>query len=825
MIIRANLRSGGKRLIAAGIAVVVSVAFAVGVVSILDSFNSSLRSQLVSLYSGADLLVQYTNFDRTDPAAADDAPEKISKVPGVSDVQVIESATLQTSDNQDFLGVLTLPRHADMQLVAGSIPTDNSGIVLPQEIATKRKLQVGDTITLSVPQADSDTPKDVTYTIAAITKMPSQYPIGFVLDPSGLGPIIDHIRVNVSDPAQVETVQDAVAQALAGNEPVRTQDIGYKSAGGYDIYTQDQQVASALQDLTGETTTVASFVGGFVLLSLFVAAMVISNTFQVLVASRTRSLALLRAMGATRGQIRNATLGEGAALGVMGAVVGILIGWGLAVGASLLIQRFTGSAFEIAHLTILSIIIGLAVGVIVTVIATFLPALKATRVTPIAALAPADIPAPQTTIPWIRATVGTILVLLGLVALVFGAVMGQLIIAFPGGLLMAVGVLVLCRVIIPPMVAGGGHLLEWITRSAPVGMVARNVKLAPRRTASTTSAFFIGVTLVTTILVGAQTTRVTTDNELIERNPVDLVVQSPTQQAEDLVAGSTIVEEHVTVPGVSAKTTIAGEERVVPVVAVTADQIRQVSRSTVMVAEPGTVTLKRTEETKDLDGKPMTFTVGSQKITLTARVINATPGDTAVVSPQDLSTLGPSEQTGQEWVRVASNASPGDLQKLSDSVDSTGSSAAATGAFERASIYQVLNILTSVIIGLLAAAIIIAIVGVGNTLTLATMERRRETALVRAMGMTRAGAAFMVTTEAVLMGLVATVLGLVLGTLFGWAGVASLLNSDSRVTVVGIPWLMMLLVALAAPLAAIAASLLPAFAVSRTAPAQAMADY
>lgn len=164
-----------------------------------------------------------------------------------------------------------------------------------------------------------------------------------------------------------------------------------------------------------------------------------------------------------------------------------------------------------------------------------------------------------------------------------------------------------------------------------------------------------------------------------------------------------------------------------------------------------------------------------------------------------------------------------DISKLQAQLENSGVIAYVDGASLRAQFSQILDIMTGIVLGLLATSVIISIVGVGNTLSLATMERKRETALLRSMGMSRWSAAFMVAAEAVLMALTSLVVGLGLGILFGWTGVRSLLTADGLAVPLGIPWLMFGVLAVVALVAALAASALPAISASRTQPAQGVA--
>lgn len=824
MIVKANLRSGGSRLIAAGITVVASVAFVVAVTSLLTAFNNTMRAQFSTQYSGADLLISPGEKELTDKVQ-----KNVASVDGVKDTQIIEQGFVFTPTDE-FAFVSVWPKNSHIEIEEGKAPSKKGEILYDAKMAEKQNKKVGDTVEFIVPSEDGESEEKVPFTISGLAQVPSSVPMFFATDVSQLYPTPDHMRVFVDNPADVAQVQEAVAKALAGSKDVETEDTGAKVAGGFDIYTVDQIVQQRMKEMTGEATTLVAFIAAFIIVALFVAGLVISNTFQVLIASRTRTLALLRAVGATRSQLRNATLAEGAVLGLISSVLGVFVGWGFAVLLTLAARAFFQPTFALAPLTLLAAALGLAVGVTVTVIASFWPALKATRVSPIDALAPVDIPAPASRFPWIRLVVGTLLTAVGVAALLLGAVVGELLLALPGGILAFSGVLVLSRVFVPPMVAVIGRAGEKIFRSPTLGLVARNVKLSPRRTASTTSALLVGVTLVATILVGAQTTRVTANDELNRDDPIDVVATSASGKAVDTIKKSDAVDHFVTLPGVQAKASVQlghdldeNDDSLTQVVAVDKHSAKDVPRDTSFLPKPGTVNVRATPETKKHDGKKVDLKVGNKNVSLTLKAVDGVPQSTVVANKTDVADLGLEESSGQTWARVTNSASAQDISKLQAQLENTGVRAYADGAELRAQFSQVLNIMTGIVLGLLATSVVISIVGVGNTLSLATMERKRETALLRAMGMSRWSAAFMVAAEAVLMALTSLVVGLGLGILFGWTGVRSLLTVDGIAVPLGIPWLMFGAVAVVALVAALAASVVPAITASRTQPAQGVA--
>ncbi|OFT94404.1 ABC transporter permease [Brevibacterium sp. HMSC24B04] len=832
MIVKANLRSGGARLIAAALTIIVSVAFVVAVTGVLASFNKTIRGEFSAQYSGADLVVT-NDYDPLEESTE----KKINSIKGVKETQRIES-TFARLPSGGFTEVSVWPKNSHIEVTTGKAPTKADQILFDTSVAKQENKEVGDQVELSVPSFEGGQDTKRTYTITGIGPMPSaalQVTNHGIAD---LDPGFNYLRVFTDKSADTSKVQSAIADTLAGSEEVVSNTYGAKLAGDYKVATEDQLIEERMNDVTGDSATVVTFIGAFIAVALFVAVLVISNTFQVLVASRARSLALLRAVGATRSQLRNATLAEGAVLGLVSSVIGVFVGWGAAMLLPIALRTYVQANFQTAPLPVLAVALGLAVGITVTVAASFVPALKATRVSPIDALAPADIPAPDSRFPWIRLVLGTVLTALGAAVTVVGANAGDMTLTLPGAFMAFCGVLVLSRVFVPPLVELIGRVGEKIFRSPTLGLVARNVKLAPRRTASTTAALLIGVTLVATIFMGAQTTRTTIDTTLSEDAPIDLAAQSGSDKTVNTLKNSEIVKDLVTLPGTQAEaseplgqdgdpesthTQLVGVEK----------QKYSVPRSTKLLPPPGVVYIKSGPNTEDIAGKKVTFTAGQageagdagkKSVKLTVKIHNAVPAATALANADDIAALGLTKADGQTWVRLADDASISQITKLKADLEKTGVFSDADGSLQRASYAQIISIMMGIVLGLLGASIIISIVGVGNTLSLATIERKRETALLRTLGLSRWAAARMVAGEAMLMAIVSLIVGTGLGVLFGWAGVRSLLTAEGITVAPDVPWTMFAVLATVTAFAALAASLFPAIAASRTQPAQGVAQ-
>lgn len=853
LITLANLRSGGSRLIAAGIAVVISAAFVVTVFSLVDAFERTMRAQAEAAAAGSDITITYgSNAPEYQAQLSEKLRGQIADVPGVANAQLIDTGSSEyTSGGQHtMLYPTTVAEGRPVKLEAGRTPQEADELMLYADVADSLGISHGDTVSLVDSEGGSEAAMFAVTGIIAGSEggLPVPYltAAGMQRLPSATP---ESLRVRLADGAsgeEVTAVQEKIAALTAGDSGASVEDSGSSGleVAGLQVQTSDQLVAAKMQALTGDSTVLLSVVLGFAAIAVTVAALVISNTFHVLVASRTRSLALMRAVGATRGQIRAATLAEGLVLGALGSIIGVLAGWLGAVGLARAAQATIQPTFADAGLPVAAIVAGLGVGITVTVLASLLPARKATQVSPMAALQPLDVAAPADRIAWLPLIAGSLMTGAGLVATVFGALAHELPIALGGGILAFLGVLALGRVVLPPLVGWLGRGLARVCgNSQVIGLVARNARSAPRRTASTTAALLIGVTLVTTLMVGAQTMKATNDSELAKRHAVDLVVASPTDGARRALADSAIVTTHRALPGAMAQVEPATQVDA-GAVGRTADPEAPSARA--LAVRPGDLDgiLRGTGDAGNLSaGKgvayaspntleslgldhPVTAVLrhGSGQVRTELHPHSGLPAGTILAAADDIAPLSVSGSDGLALARLADDADGAQVQQLAGAIEAAGGEPDPAGAVTRASTNQIITVALLVTLVMLAAAVVIAVIGVGNTLSLAVIERRRESALLRALGMSRAALGAMVSIEAVLMALVALILGTGLGVFFGWAGLSSLIAREDASILLDVPWLQLAGVAAAAILAAVLASAIPARTTSRTAPAAGLAS-
>lgn len=822
-----NLRSASGRLSAAMIAIAVSVAFIVAALLFSQAFGDTLRNQVQAEWAGADVAI--TADEPDDPAAADEASpltesmrQTAAEVDGVQSAQLTQSAFVAVeAGSTSVTGTATNLPQGQVDTVDGSVPDSNDELMLREADAKTLGAGVGDTITLGEFDGPGHSAADgPSYTVSGIMPGSSSAGMNLYLTDDGLATapgelMADSIRVVADDGGDRAGLAEAVESALA--------DAG--AGKGVSVRTVDQVVEEQIESLS-KTSDMLSTIGiAFGLLAAGVAALVISNTFNVLVASRTRVLALFRAIGASRSQVRGAAVVESLSLGIVGSVLGVglglLIGWGL----STVVRAFWMPEFAQMSPSVSAFVVGPVVGILVTLGAGLIPAIRASRVSPIEALRPVDVPAAAPRIRWVRLSLSLVLGIGGIALCLLGTTSQSVLFGIVGCFALFVALLVGAKVFVPPLVALFAAAVGLLTRRSPaVKLAGRSASTAGGRTASTTGALLIGITLATA-----------------EDTPVDLVVSTAGQDGADdakiasVLDDSPIVEERENVPAPTASVSVDGTDGSGDVAITSAEAAADspVLRSEGYDVDEGTILLDPTtvgldEEDSDVDGQSATVRLGDENLDLTIETSYDVPAGTALVSGADAKTFeGAGDSAAgdsadeQTWAKIADDASSSQIEALASELDAVGASADATAAQYRADFASIFQVALSVVLGLLAAAVVIAVIGVSNTLTLSVIERRREGALLRALGFTRAAMSRMITIESLLMTVIALIVGAGVGTFFGWVGTASMMPASAN-PVLSVPWVQIGLIGVAAVLAAVLASAIPARSMSRIAPAKGM---
>jgi putative ABC transport system permease protein len=580
----------------------------------------------------------------------------------------------------------------------------------------------------------------------------------------------------------------------------------------YAVAETGQQAAAAAEQST--EATISTFIGTpllvFAFISLFVGSFLIINTFNILVAQRTRELALLRALGATRAQVMTSVLVEAALTGLVASILGFFAG--ILIARALL--SFFGSAAT-AGVTLLprTFIIAVLVGTIVTVIAATLPARRATRIAPVAALAEA-LPETQA-LPRRR-------IAIGLVIFVSSGARLQLIGAGFFGVFLGVALLA------PLLVVPVATVLGWPVRHlrGAAGMLAgENARRNPRRTALTAAALMIGLALVTCVAVLTDSVRVSTNDAIEGAFRADFIVftQGPdfNTQAADALKQDPALQDVTEVRGTSvliggSSQSIAGID---PANLGSVLRLNMISGSASAITTGNTAILDSTEATAaDVhQGQTVTFNF-PQGATVRIRVGGIYTAN-ALVSGYivSLATMLPNVPTARDSL-VLANAAGGTAasqaeRALHQDVKAFPLLMAMSRSEYRTFIGASLDSFLNLIYTLLAFAIIIAVLGIANTLILSVLERTREIGVLRALGMTRSQTRSMVRWESVIISLLGAVLGLSVGLGLGVAVSASL--HDLGITEVAVPGLNLILYAVVAGVFGVVAAIFPTIRASR----------
>ena len=585
--------------------------------------------------------------------------------------------------------------------------------------------------------------------------------------------------------------------------------------------TQDQ-IKSSLRFLT-------IFFLIFAIVAVVVGAFVIYNSFSIIVAQRTREMALLRAIGARRKQVRRAVLVEAVVVGVVASAIGFILGLGVATLLGKLLSVPQGALAILPA----SIATALATGIIVTVFSALVPAWRASRVPPLAAMR--EVAVDTTGRSRARLAIGLVLLVLGVAGVIAGAFGTNPTRVGLGVVLAFIAILFLAPNLARPV---GNALGAPVARIRGVaGQLARdNAARNPRRTSATAAALTIGVGLVTFILIVNTSIRASFDKTLSENFGGDFVVDSGTFGAVGIPTNVSTNIAKLPQVAIAAPlrfspgfvngdgTTITATD---PAIFKMLD-IKLVQGSKDLAAGDVVIS-KRTADDKGLkvgDTISMAF--------LNDRRLAGNPAAPAPkVRVAGITKAGPTGGIGEYVVGLpafdAAVPNPTDSQvfvKLKPGVtvaEAEPKIKAAVGNNVTAKVQSVdeykkqiggqLNIFLVLIVGLLCLAIFIAMLGIANTIALSVLERTRELGLLRAVGMRRRQVRSAVRWESAIISLFGTVLGLGVGILGGWGIVRAL--RDEGFQVFRVPFGSLLAVSLVGVIAGLIAALIPAWRASR----------
>lgn len=604
------------------------------------------------------------------------------------------------------------------------------------------------------------------------------------------------------------------------------------------------------------------FLMTFGVLAMVVAALVIANTFQIMVARQRRYLALLRVIGADRRQIRLGVLQQALLLGVISSLIGILLAMGLMSLAGCL-GLHSGTMELALLLTPAALLVPFALGVPATLVAAFGSTRTAIRVRPLEALQPVD-HQEQGSRKRTGLLISILLAVIGIAFVIWSSWRVRELVrtntgdttqtsnqqelllglAVFGVLLIFLGALTGARRWIPALLRFLGRPVSRIGPSCRVGVA--NIARNPSRVAATGVALLIGVTLVSTLATGAVTTKRTLAKDIDQRYSLDIEISGQGLNKNNVRAIQRIkgVADAELVQRFNAKVESGGPSQdSMTVYALDASRIRRVlhadlglgmQRSDALLVSTRTIS----KHSGYRDGSQLKLSIADpqtddkrEKEADTKRTLTGvftgfggldTSGVYAITDSQNVA--GINTETHEIWIRTQGDRDAALLlDDIRRAVGEHDDMAISGGLTQKRLWGERIDSLLAIMVALLGVAVIIALIGVSNTLMMSVLERRRETATLRAIGMSSVQVRRSLGVEACMIALGASLAGIVLGMLFGWIGAYQVFVPLGSVTFT-VPWSAFALVLPVALLAAVAASVLPAREAVKVSPIEALSD-
>ncbi|SDL08644.1 ABC transporter permease [Streptomyces indicus] len=799
-----NVLAHKARLVMTALAVMLGVAFVSGTLVFGDTVAGAFRGASAKNLDGVAVAVQdggTTAAPEAKPgdfktALDDQLAQRIAALPGADSVRptVNGRATLAAKDGKPLnadadwqnLAVNYAPgkdgKDPLYPLAKGRAPASSGELALDTKTAEKAGYRVGDTVRFAtdgpaltkklVGLVDTDDPRVTaggtlalfdTATAQKLFTAPGYY---------------DEITVGARPGTDQVKLTDEVRALLPG------EDAATATSGQALAEQQSREIAESTGSLTKALLVFAG-------IALFVGAFIIANTFTMLIAQRTKEIALMRAVGASRKQVVRSVLVEAALLGLGASAAGFALGLGIASVLPALLNA-GGAGLPDGPLIVSpsAFVWSLVVGVVVTVLAAWLPSRKAARIAPVEAMSTVDAP-PKTRSLVVRNVAGALLVAGGMPFMLYVAGLDKpaevdLLTALFGAGLFLLGLIVLAPLLSRPFIALAGRLTQRLYGVS--GKLAKeNALRNPRRTAATASALMIGLCLITGLTVAAQSADRAVAAEATTGLAADYRISNSAYRGIDRDAAGKVAE----VPGVSAAAPLAsatGETRggylsLTGGDPATLGKVTDLRFTQGALADVGPGKIAVSSEL----AKERGLRVGSQvEAGLGGRFVDgvrkgATTKTFTVVGvfeknrtvEQALGTLGDvlpyatDQKLDEVLVKAESGASGLDgkirdalgnspLLKVQDRDQIVASEVGAVGT--------VLNMMY----GLLGMAVLIAVLGVVNTLAMSVFERTREIGMLRAIGLDRAGIRQMVRLESVIICLFGAALGIGSGIFLAW---------------------------------------------------------
>ena len=726
----------------------------------------------------ADLIV--TSSGGSHPLDADLA-QQIRELPAVETVTE-QLFGIVTDDQRGgaAIGVQTLPPTSALTLVEGRLPASASAA--PDEVeavlidipSKPTGYQVGARIPITGPTRSAQSPTTVTVVGVATAAVGAvEHPsIPTLLTPL---PTARHILGVPGSTRLLVTTRD---DARSARDDIET--ILQRQHPAVALFSGEEYAAEHASDFTAGSRTIRLTLALLTAAALVAAFVVVASSFNMQLARSTRQIAVLRSIGALRRQVFARCLTAALTVGLVGAMGGCVLGVILA-HAVLLFNPDIGDG---GGLTPGPLVLGVAAGVIPSLLAALRPAWLATRVAPVHAMRTAATRQRPARRP-VTTRVGFTAVIVGLVITGGGGIAPSLLLVATGVIIAAVGLVASA----PAVFTGAAEMLSHLG-GYWIGEAGAQVRRNPGRSSATGIALWLGEMLLVALAIGASTGQATLADAVAGATPADVFI-TPASDEAALSELDELDDQVKAMPSVAASTRVnslmvdavfpSGESQLT-VVGWKSDLLTVLSTDAVIVEPPsGTIIVPSSPGT--VDGETVTVHHGGMARELTMRVVDGAPR-LGIVSAEELERFGtlPSDY----WVKLVPNTDPSAALEALGRLP--GVETVSSPAIERAEIAASIRQAGFVAGAFLALSVLIALVGLANTVALSVIERTNEFGLYRALGATRSQVRKQVVVEAVLLAVVASVIGAVYGLVFGVCGARALLANEQLSVVVTVPW-------------------------------------
>ncbi|MCL1923875.1 MAG: FtsX-like permease family protein [Propionibacteriaceae bacterium] len=814
------------RYAATVLAVTIAVAFMAAASMITATESSAIGKQATAPLMTADLIVAPKVAASTEimpDITSSQVTRALSAVTNVESAEPLSGVTAilstQSGDQETFAELVTQPhdRFLWTSLREGTWPHGEE-VTVDGHLAKKLEVTLGDRISvfgqeLTVVGITTDRTSRLSGSRAMVSPewMSEHFGESY--------PTSTKWWISLSDHADAQAVKEGLAASIKG--------LGIDA----DVYTPTEYAHSYQLSLTNDVDVFKYILWVFAGIAGIVGMITIANTFTILLTTRRRSIGLMRTIGATGSQVRHSIWLEAAAIGLVGAVLGI----GVACGISALLGIFTGSVLFGLTIPWMETGIAAGLGVLITLVACVIPARHATRVTPLEALRP--VTGEHTShVSKVRAILCIAGLGLGLALSIVALTLGSsaLMFAILGSGIVALSILIGARVFVPPMLKAAGSLVKH--SGSVVAIAAKNTVRDPGRASATTTALMLAVGLIVTLQVGAASMGATAMAKVESAFPIDVMVTALGDPDGARTLPARLTQQVEQVPGIDKVVALPcrqmdfappgeGYENLQLV----CSYLPEISTLTRESTPPADGEILVHENSWHLEaGKQITW----ESTTLTAVASKVASHDVMLVSPATFAILvGDLEEPGVLFCSAPDTSKMISVIRAVEDIAGGDQGIASVGGslFDKYVISQVLDIIVGVATALLAIAVFIAVVGVSNTLTLSVMERHHDNAILRALGFKRHQLRLMLLVEALLLTIVGAVVGIVVGVWFGWLGTQAMVSQFGAEEVeltahFAVNWWQTLALLGILVLAAVLASILPGRRSALASPVEALAE-